>query len=99
MMQPHQTPIVTRDAEVAVVPPEHPTQPFVLYRQWPVHHPPDTSIAVISELYHAASASAAYASRDTLPCPMQGSLPADWLAFAGWESNPLDSIEKFQLLT
>jgi hypothetical protein len=30
---------------------------------------------------------------------MQGSLPADWLAFAGWESNPLDSIEEFQLLT
>jgi hypothetical protein len=22
-----------------------------------------------------------------------------WLAFAGWESNPLDSIEEFPLLT
>ena len=35
----------------------------------------DTSIAVISELDDAASVSAAYASRNASPRPMQGSLP------------------------
>jgi hypothetical protein len=29
--------------------------------------------------------------------PMQGSLPAGWLAFAGRESNPLDRDERFQI--
>jgi len=29
---------------------------------------------------------------------VQGSLPADWLVFAGWESNPLDRCERFQLV-
>ena len=28
--------------------------------------------------------------------PMQGSLPAGWLAFAGRELNPLDRYERFQ---
>jgi hypothetical protein len=28
---------------------------------------------------------------------VQGSLPAGWLAFAGWESNPLDRYERFQV--
>ena len=48
------------------------------------------------EATHAASASAAYASRPALPPPLQGSLPAGWLAFAGRESNPLDRDERFQ---
>ena len=29
---------------------------------------------------------------------VQGSLPADWLVFAGWEFNPLDRVERFQLV-
>ena len=29
--------------------------------------------------------------------PMQGSLPAGWLAFAGRELNPLDRDERFQV--
>jgi hypothetical protein len=29
---------------------------------------------------------------------VQGSLPADWLVFAGWELNPLDRDERFQLV-
>jgi hypothetical protein len=32
-----------------------------------------------------------------LPPSMQGSLPADWLAFAGRELNPLDRDEGFQI--
>jgi hypothetical protein len=36
-----------------------------------------------------ASAPAFYASRVMLPPPMQDSLPAGWLAFAGRELNPL----------
>ena len=48
------------------------------------------------EATHAASAPAAYASRMALPPPMQGSLPAGWLAFAGRELNPLDRDERFQ---
>jgi hypothetical protein len=47
--------------------------------------------------YRAASAPAAYASRMVLPPPMQSSLPAGWLAFAGRESNPLDRFERFQI--
>ena len=57
------------------------------------------ALRYISRLNHAASVSAAYASEHALPYPMQGSLPVGWLAFAGRESNPLDSIEKFPLLT
>ena len=49
----------------------------------------------ISELNDAASVSAAYASSDALPHP-HARLASGWrLAFAGRESNPLDSIEKF----
>jgi hypothetical protein len=48
------------------------------------------------EATHAASASAAYASRAASPPPRQGSLPAGWLAFAGRVSNPLDRSERFQ---
>jgi hypothetical protein len=48
------------------------------------------------EATHAASASAAYASRTALPPSRQGSLPTGWLAFAGRESNPLDRNERFQ---
>ena len=55
----------------------------------------DTNI----EATHAASASAAYASRTALPPSRQGSLPTGWLAFAGRESNPLDHSERFQRVT
>ena len=48
------------------------------------------------EAYAAASASAAYASRAALPPPLQGSLPAGWLASTGRVSNPLDRDERFQ---
>src|SRR6516164_2904636 len=51
----------------------------------------------ISGLYHAALAPAAYASRLVLPPPLQGSLPAGWLAFTGRESNPLDRYKRFQI--
>ena len=46
--------------------------------------------------YRGASAPAVYASRVMLPPPMQDSLPAGWLAFAGRELNPLGRDEKFQ---
>jgi hypothetical protein len=32
-----------------------------------------------------------------LPPPLQGSLPAGWLAFTGRELNPLDRDEGFQI--
>ena len=48
------------------------------------------------EATHAASAPAAYASRPVSPPPVQRSLPAGWLAFAGRELNPLDRNERFQ---
>src|SRR6516164_6734858 len=51
----------------------------------------------ISGLYHAALAPAAYASRLVSPPPLQGSLPAGWLAFTGRESNPLDRYKRFQI--
>jgi hypothetical protein len=44
-----------------------------------------------------ASAPAAYAAWVALPSPMQGSLPAGWLAFTGRELNPLDRDEGFQI--
>jgi len=34
-----------------------------------------------------------------LPPPMQGSLPAGWLAFAGREFNPLDHDKRFQFVS
>jgi hypothetical protein len=52
---------------------------------------------VISGLYNAALAPAAYASRMVLPLSMQSSLPAGWLAFTGRASNPLDRYKRFQL--
>jgi hypothetical protein len=48
------------------------------------------------EATHAASASAAYASRRASPPAMQGWLPAGWLTFTGRELNPLDRDERFQ---
>src|SRR6516164_1200732 len=51
----------------------------------------------MSGLYHAALAPAAYASRLVLPPPLQGSLPAGWLAFTGRESNPQDRYKRFQI--
>src|SRR6202051_1366447 len=48
--------------------------------------------------YRAASAPAAYASRMVLPPPLQSSLPADWLALTGRESNPLYRFERFQII-
>src|SRR3974390_936898 len=44
--------------------------------------------------YRGASAPAVYASRGMLPLPVQDSLPAGWLAFAGREFNPLDRNER-----
>src|ERR1700741_4739017 len=44
-----------------------------------------------------ALTSTVYASRTESPLPMQDSLPAGWLAFAGRELNPLDCYERFQL--
>ena len=45
--------------------------------------------------YRGASAPAVYASRTVLPPPLQDSLPAGWLAFTGWELNPLGRDERF----
>src|SRR6266481_1582534 len=45
---------------------------------------------------NAALAPAAYASRIVLPPPLQGSLPAGWLAFTGRELNPLDRYKGFR---
>src|ERR1035438_5391211 len=53
----------------------------------------------MSGLNHAASISAAYASSDALPHPHARLASDRWLAFTGWESNPLDSIEKFLSVT
>jgi hypothetical protein len=53
----------------------------------------------MSGLNHAASISAAYASSDALPHPHARLASGRWLAFPGWESNPLDSIEKFLSVT
>jgi hypothetical protein len=55
----------------------------------------DTSTTDISRLNHAASVPAAYASSDALPHPHARLASGRWLALAGWESNPLDPIEKF----
>jgi len=55
----------------------------------------DTGTTDISRLNHAASVPAAYASSGALPHPHARLASGWWLAFAGRESNPLDSIEKF----
>jgi hypothetical protein len=54
---------------------------------------------VISRLNYAASVSAAYASSDALPHPHARLASGRWLACAGWESSPLDSIETFPFVT
>src|ERR1700735_188586 len=53
----------------------------------------------MSGFNYAASISAAYASSDALPHPHARLASGRWLAFTGWESNPLDSIEKFLPVT
>ena len=53
----------------------------------------------MSGFNYAASISAAYASSDALPHPHARLASGRWLAFTGWESNPLDSIEKFLSVT
>jgi hypothetical protein len=53
----------------------------------------------ISRLYHAALASAVYASSSASPHSHARLASGRWLAFTGWESNPLDSIEWFPLTT
>ena len=53
----------------------------------------------MSRLNHAASISTAYASSNALPHPHARLASGRWLAFTGWESNPLDSIEKFLSVT
>jgi hypothetical protein len=59
----------------------------------------DTSTTDFSRLNHAASIPAAYASSDALPHPHARLASGRWLTFAGWELNPLDSIEKFLSVT
>jgi transposase len=51
---------------------------------------------MISRLDHTALIPTVYASRVTLPSPMQDSFPAGWLTFTGRESNPLGFNERFQ---
>jgi hypothetical protein len=58
-------------------------------------HPEDASTTSMSGFNYAASISAAYASSDALPHPHARLASGWWLAFTGWESNPLDSIESF----
>jgi hypothetical protein len=50
---------------------------------------------LISELNHAASVSAAYASSRALPHAHARLASGWWLAFAGRASNPLDPDERF----
>jgi hypothetical protein len=54
-----------------------------------------TDFTEMSRLNHAASVPAAYASNGALPHPHARLASGQWLALAGRESNPLDSIEKF----
>ena len=55
----------------------------------------DTSTTDFSRLNHAASVPAAYASSRASPHAHARLASGRWLAFAGRESNPLNSIEKF----
>ena len=50
----------------------------------------------ISGLNDTASASAAYASSSALPHSHARLASGGWLALAGRESNPLDSVERFR---
>ena len=54
---------------------------------------------LVSELNHAASVSAAYASSRALPHAHARLASGWWLAFAGRASNPLDSDERFPSAT
>jgi len=45
-----------------------------------------------------ASAPAVLRFTRVIAAHVQGSLPADWLVFAGRASNPLDRYERFQLV-
>jgi hypothetical protein len=51
---------------------------------------------MISRLNYTALISTVYASRASLPTPMQDLFPAGWLTFTGRESNPLGFNERFQ---
>jgi hypothetical protein len=55
----------------------------------------DTGITDLSRLNHAASVPAAYASSRALPHAHARLASGRWLAFTGWQSNPLDSFERF----
>ena len=59
----------------------------------------DTGFTDLSRLNHAASVPAAYASSRALPHAHARLASGRWLAFTGWESNPLDSFEKFPSAT
>ena len=54
---------------------------------------------LISELNHAASASAVYASSSALPHSHARLASGWWLAFAGRVSNPLDPYKRFRSST
>jgi len=54
-----------------------------------------TDFTDLSRLNHAASVPAAYASSRALPHAHARLASGRWLAFTGWESNPLDSFERF----
>jgi len=58
-----------------------------------------TDFTDLSRLNYAASVPAAYASSGALPHPHARLASGRWLAFAGRESNPLDSVEKFPSAT
>ena len=77
--------------------PVHRSSPFAARRRGSPHFADgeDTSTADFSRLNHAASVPAAYASSDASPHPHARLASGRWLTFAGWELNPLDSIEKF----
>ena len=80
--------------------PAHRTSPLSVQRCSPrFNNSEDTSDEVISRLNHAASVSAAYASSRALPHAHARLASGWWLAFAGRESNPLDSFEKFPSAT
>jgi len=59
----------------------------------------DTGFTDLSRLNHAASVPAAYASGRTLPHAHARLASGRWLAFTGWESNSLDSFERFPSTT
>jgi hypothetical protein len=59
----------------------------------------DTGFTDLSRLNHAASVPAAYASSRALPHAHARLASGRWLAFTGWESNPLDSLERFPSTT